>query len=339
VGDGNRVFVIAEAGVNHNGDLDTAKRLIDVAKHAGADAVKFQTFRAESIATNEAPKAAYQLATTSADQSQLEMLRQLELSESAHHTLKSYCEQLGITFLSTPFDEASADFLETLKVLAYKVSSGDLTNLPLIQHVSGKGSPVILSTGMATLEEVTDAVNAAHEAGCNELVLLHCVSNYPADPAEMNLRAMNTMREEFAVPVGFSDHSDGIEICLAAVALGAAVIEKHFTLDRNMPGPDHRASLEPAELESLVKGIRRVELSLGDGRKRPSASESAVAKVARRSIVAATSIKSGSLLQSDFVVLKRPGTGLPPSMLKSLLGKRVRTDIPAGTLINLDMLD
>jgi N,N'-diacetyllegionaminate synthase len=339
IGPGNPSFIIAEAGVNHNGDLALALKLVDVAVNAGADAVKFQTFRAESIATDEAPKAAYQLATTAAEQSQLEMLRQLELSKSAHHTLKSYCDQLGITFLSTPFDEESADFLETLNVPAYKVSSGDLTNLPLIQHVSRKGKPVIISTGMATLEEVDQAVVAAREAGVNELVLLHCVSNYPAEPSEINLRAMKTMEEEFSLPIGFSDHSDGIEICLAAVALGAVVIEKHFTLDRNMPGPDHRASLEPTELASMVKGIRRVELSLGDGRKLPSDSEAIVAKVARRSIVAATSIKSGTLLQSESVVLKRPGSGLPPSMLNSLLGKRARRDIPAGTMIDLEMFD
>jgi N-acetylneuraminate synthase/N,N'-diacetyllegionaminate synthase len=339
VSSGGPVFVIAEAGVNHNGDVGIAKRMIDVAKNAGADAVKFQTFKAESLVTFDAPKADYQQATTKPGESQLEMLRKLELSESAHYILKEHCDKTGIIFLSTPFDEASADFLEGLKIPAYKLSSGDLTNWPLIEHLARKGKPLIISTGMATLDEVSEAVCTATTAGCKELVLLHCVSNYPAAAAETNLRAMATMQKQFAIPVGYSDHTVGIAVSLAAVALGAAVIEKHFTLDRNLPGPDHRASLEPFELESLVQGIREVEVSLGSGEKGPSASELETAKVARRSIVAASSIQCGSVLQRESLVMKRPGTGLPPSMLKTLLGKRARTDIPAGTLITLEMLD
>jgi len=339
VGPGQSVFVIAEAGVNHNGELSVAKQLIDVAVAAGANAVKFQTFRAETLVTNYAPKAAYQMATTTAEQTQLDMLRKLELSTSAHYTLKAYCAEKGITFLSTPFDEESADFLETLGVPAYKISSGDLTNFPLIEHVSRKGKPVIISTGMATLEEVGEAVHVADDAGCRELVILHCVSNYPAAPEEINLRAMKTMEKAFAVPIGFSDHTEGTSVCLAAVARGAAVVEKHFTLDKTLPGPDHRASLEPKELESLIKGIREIELSLGDGRKLPSPTELETAKVARRSIVAAKDILAGTVLQSESIVLKRPGTGLPPSKIKSLLGRRVREDIAAGTLIESDMLD
>ena len=339
VGAGHPVFVIAEIGVNHNGDLNIAKKLIDIAIVAGADAVKFQTFTADSLATSDAPKAAYQLVTTNAEQSQLEMLRQLELSKDAHHILKEYCDEKRITFLSTPFDEDAADFLETLNVPAYKVSSGDLTNSPLIQHLSRKGKPLIVSTGMATLDEVAGAVSAAQESGCRELILLHCVSNYPAPADQINLRAMKTLQDQFLVPVGFSDHTEGIAISLAAVALGASVIEKHFTLDRNLPGPDHRASLEPAELQSLIKNIRSVEVSLGDGRKLPASGEQDTARVARRSIVAATSIKAGTKLQSESIVLKRPGSGLPPSMLQSLLGKRVLIDIPAGTMIKLEMLD
>jgi N,N'-diacetyllegionaminate synthase len=338
VGVGGQVFVIAEAGVNHNGDVEIAKRMIEVAKNAGADAIKFQTFKAESIATADAPKAYYQRSTTESGESQLEMLRKLELSESAHYTLKEHCDKVGITLLSTPFDETSADLLERLSVPAYKLSSGDLTNWPLIEHVARKGKPLIISTGMATIDEVADAVFTATGAGCKELVVLHCVSNYPATAAEVNLRAMATMQKQFAIPVGYSDHTVGIAVCLAAVALGAAVIEKHFTLDRNLPGPDHPASLEPFELESLVRGIREVEVSLGSSNKKPSAEELETAKVARRSIVAAINIQCGSVLERESLILKRPGTGLPPSMLKTLVGKRARTDIPAGMLITLEML-
>ena len=339
IGPGYPVFVIAEAGVNHNGDLGLATQLIDVAISAGANAVKFQTFNAEAIAATDAPKADYQLATTMPGQSQLEMLRKLELSRDAHFTLKAYCDEQGITFLSTPFDQPSVDLLEVLGVPAYKVSSGDLTNLPLIDHVSRKGKPIIISTGMSTLEEVGTAVKTAQNAGCNELILLHCVSNYPATPDEVNLRAMRTMEQEFGVSVGFSDHTKGIAISLAAVALGAVIIEKHFTLDRNLPGPDHQASLEPMELATLVKDIRSVEHSLGDGRKKPTLAELETAKVARRSIMAGTSLKAGTVLQRDLLVLKRPGTGLPPSMVDSLIGRRIRIDIPAGTMIKLEMLD
>jgi len=336
---GGPVFVIAEAGVNHNGDIELAKRMVDVAKDAGADAVKFQTFKAESLATIAAPKAEYQLTNTASTETQLEMLRQLELSEEAHREVCDYCAVKGITFLSTPFDADSADFLETLHVPAFKISSGDLTNLPLLEHIARKGRPVILSTGMATLQEVRDAVNTISEAGCRDLILLHCVTNYPALPSEINLRAMTTMRDEFGVPVGFSDHTEGTVISLAAVALGATVIEKHFTLDKNFPGPDHKASLEPEELQSLIKGIRAIEVSLGDGEKCPTPSEFETAKIARRSIIAATDIPAGSPLRSDSLVLKRPGTGLPPSMLKSLVGKVARVDITEGTLIDLEMLE
>ena len=339
IGPNYPVFVIAEAGVNHNGDLNLAKQLIDVAVEAGADAVKFQTFNAKLLATSTAPKAAYQIETTGTQNSQLDMLRQLELSKSSHLYLKKYCDEKGITFLSTPFDEASADFLEKLEVPAYKVSSGDLTNLPLIEHLSRKGKPVILSTGMATMEEVDEALRVVAEAGCEELAILQCVTNYPAKPDEVNLRAMNTMADAFKVPTGFSDHTEGIVCSLAAAALGAAIIEKHFTLDRNLHGPDHLASLEPDELRSLVSGIRTIQLALGNGRKQPTPGELETAKVARRSIVAATSIKAGTLLENESITLKRPGTGLPPTQLKSVLGKRARVDIPAGTLITLDMVE
>ena len=339
IGGDHPVFVIAEAGVNHNGDVALARELIDVACSAGADAVKFQTFRAEAIATLDAPKASYQLATTSSAQSQFEMLRQLELSKDEHHLLKDYCREKNITFLSTPFDPESADFLETLDVPAFKISSGDLTNTPLLQHVARKKKPIILSTGMATLQEVKEALTAINETGNDKVILLQCVSQYPASPGEVNLRAMETMHRAFNVPIGFSDHTEGIAVSLAAVALGAVVIEKHFTLDRNLPGPDHRASLEPEELKALITGIRSIEAALGNGEKKPSAAELKTASVARRSIVAAHPIQAGAILSDEEVVLKRPGTGLPPSMLKSVVGKRVRRDIPAGTMIDLEMLE
>lgn len=339
VGNDRPVFVIAEAGVNHNGDIELAKKLIDVACAAGADAVKFQTFRADAIATIDAPKASYQLATTSSDQSQFEMLRQLELSPDAHHVLKDHCSARNLTFLSTPFDHEAADFLETLGVPAFKISSGDLTNTPLLQHVARKMKPLILSTGMATLQEVNDALAAIKETGNDKVVLLHCVTQYPAPPNEVNLRAMETMRRAFDVPVGFSDHTEGIEVSLAAVALGAVVIEKHFTLDRNLPGPDHRASLEPGQLHALISGIRSIEAALGDGVKQPSPAEIKTASVARRSIVAARTLQAGAILTEENLVLKRPGTGLPPSMLKSIMGKRVREEIPAGTLIKIEMVE
>jgi N,N'-diacetyllegionaminate synthase len=339
IGPQQPVFVIAEAGVNHNGDLELARKLIDVAVEAGADAVKFQTFHADHLVTPQAPKAAYQLQTTGETESQLEMLRRLELSPSAHRELQSYCNERKIIFLSTPFDEQAVDFLDELGVPAFKISSGDLTNSPLLEHIAGKGKPVILSTGMAELGEVIEAVSVLSAAGCENPILLHCVSNYPADAAEVNLRAMQTIRAAFNVPVGFSDHTEGIDVALAAVALGACVIEKHFTLDRALPGPDHRASLEPAGLRQLVQSIRRVETALGDGRKKPSASELETARVARRSLVAAQDIPAGVTLERKLVVLRRPGTGMSPAMLAEIVGRRARRAIAAGTLLESDMFD
>jgi N-acetylneuraminate synthase len=339
IGPGQPVFVIAEAGVNHNGDLKLARALIDVAVEAGADAVKFQTFRAERLATPDAPKAEYQVQTTGNAEAQFEMLRRLELSADAHRELQAYCHERGIIFLSTPFDEEAVDLLDELGVAAFKISSGDLTNSPLLEHVASKGKPVILSTGMSELSELIEAVSVLNTAGCENPVLLHCVSNYPADPAEVNLRAMQTMRSAFDVPVGFSDHTQGIDVALAAVALGACVIEKHFTLDRTMPGPDHRASLEPTELRELVRSIRRVETALGNGRKVPTASELETAKVARRSLVAARDIPAGATLERDMVMMRRPGTGMSPAMLNTLLDRRTVRPIAAGTILEDDMLE
>jgi len=337
LGAGEPVFVIAEAGVNHNGNIDIAKKLIDVAVTAGADAVKFQSFKAESLVTDSAPKADYQLRTTSETESQLQMLQKLELSREAHRELQNYCAEKSIMFLSTPFDEESANMLEQLGVAAFKLSSGDLTNNILVKHVAAKGKPMILSTGMATLAEVADAVKVVEQAGCDQLVLLHCVSNYPSDPSETNLRAITTMEETFGVPVGFSDHTDGIEVALAAVALGARVIEKHFTLDRNMPGPDHRASLEPEQLNTYIRGIRIVEKSLGNGKKVPTAAEIEVAKVARRSLIATQNIPAGTIISKDMIGLRRPGTGMSPSMFDSVVGRSSTVDIPSGCLLTSDM--
>lgn len=337
VGAGAPVFVIAEAGVNHNGDVQTAKQLIEVAIDAGADAVKFQSFKAESLVTSAAPKAEYQLLTTSETETQLDMLRKLELLPEAHHELLVYCKDRGIMFLSTPFDQESADLLESMQLNAFKISSGDLTNRPLLEHVAKKGKPLIISTGMATLIEVEEAVAAVRESGCDQLVIMHCVSNYPSQPAETNLRAIETLARTFNVPVGFSDHTAGIEVALGAVALGATVIEKHFTLDRMMPGPDHRASLEPDELRLFIRGIRTVESSLGNGVKVPAASELEIAKVARRSLVAAQDIPSGSIISRSMIDLKRPGTGLPPGKIDSVVGRNSLVDIARGDILTMDM--
>jgi len=339
IGPGQPVFVIAEAGVNHNGDLQMARALIDVAVEAGADAVKFQTFSADRLVTTDAPKAEYQLQTTGDRESQFEMLRRLELSADEHRELQSYCNERGIIFLSTPFDEEAVDLLDELGVPAFKISSGDLTNSPLLEYVASKGKPVILSTGMSELSELIEAVSVLNTAGCENPVLLHCVSNYPAVPSEVNLRAMQTMRSAFDVPVGFSDHTKGIDVAIAAVALGACVIEKHFTLDRTLFGPDHRASLEPAELRGLVRSIRRVESALGSGRKVPAPSEIETAKVARRSLVAARDIPAGATLERAMVVMRRPGTGLSPAMIDTVLGRRAVRDIAAGTLLDARMFD
>ena len=325
IGAGHPCFVIAEAGVNHNGRLRIAKKLVDVAVEAKADAVKFQTFKTEKL-------------VSVAGKSQREMLKRLELSEEAHGELWDYCKKRRILFLSTPFEEESADFLEQLGVSAFKISSGELTNLPFLAHLARKGRPLILSTGMSVLEEVREAVEVIRREGNDQLALLHCVSSYPAQPSEANLRVIHTLQKVFEVPVGYSDHTMGIEVALAAVALGACVIEKHVTLNRRLPGPDHHASLEPLELKALVRGIRAVEPALGDGRKEPAPSERPTAAVARKSLVALKTIAAGSQLTPDLVAIQRPGTGLPPMMLPRVLGRSAACDIPAGTPLTEEML-
>ena len=339
IGGSAACFVIAEAGVNHNGDLDLARRLIDAAAAAGADAVKFQTFSAERIATRDAPKAAYQKRTTSAGESQYAMLRRLELSEKAHRILMDHCRARGIMFLSSPFDERSADLLESLGVAGFKIPSGEITNLPFLAHVAAKQRPLIMSSGMSDLTEVVAAVETCAATGNRDIVLLHCLSDYPADPAETNLRAMATMAEACSLPVGFSDHTDGTAITLAAVALGACAIEKHFTLDRNLPGPDHLASLEPDALTAMMQQIRAVESALGDGRKRPQPSELTTRAVARKSLVAARDLPSGVTLAAADLAALRPGTGLSPALTGQVIGRRTRRRIRTGTPLVWEMLD
>ncbi len=332
-------FIIAEAGVNHNGDLELARRLVDAAAEAGADAVKFQTFRADRLVSPTAPKAAYQRQTTDASESQLDMLRRLELSPAAHRELNDYCRQRGLIFLSTPFDEESADLLDELDVPAFKIGSGEVTNHPFLEYVARKGRPVILSTGMSYLSEVDEAVRVLRSAGCEQLILLHCVSNYPAAPADANLKAMQTLATAFDVPVGYSDHTPGIEVALAAVALGACVIEKHFTLDRNLPGPDHRASLEPHELRALIAGVRTVERALGDGTKRPVPAEADTRAVARRSLAARADIPAGVIVEAGILTALRPAGGIPPSLVRHVIGRRTRRPLNAGQFIDWSDLE
>lgn len=329
----HRTFIIAEAGVNHNGSILIAKKLIDNAKAGGADAIKFQTFKAEKLVSKSAHKAAYQKKTTSRSESHFDMLRRLELDEDDHRELINHCRKRKITFLSSPFDEASADFLDKLGVRVFKVPSGELTNLPLLQHIAKKNKPIIMSTGMSTLNEVRDALNIILRAGNNRVTLLHCVTEYPAPFKEINLRAMLTLKESFGLPVGYSDHTEGIEVAIAAVAMGAQVIEKHFTLDRNMDGPDHRASIDPLELKQMIKAIRNVEMSLGNGAKNPAPCELKNINVARKSIVAIRDIGKGERIMRADLTVKRPGSGIQPKDLNKVLGHVARCAIKADEVI------
>jgi N-acetylneuraminate synthase len=338
IGPGRPVFIIAEAGVNHNGDLDIARELVETAARSGADAVKFQTFRPSDLLTREAPKAEYQQRTTDAEERQYDMLMRLRLTPDMHHELMAHCRLKGILFLSTPFEEKSADLLEKLELAVFKIPSGEITNLPFLAHVAGKGRPIILSTGMSCLGEVETAVRTIEANGNPGLALLHCVSNYPARPENANLKAMETLRVAFGLPVGFSDHTPGIQVALAAAALGATVIEKHFTLDRTLPGPDHQASLMPEELKALVEGIRIVESALGDGCKKAVLQEDNTASVARKSLVAERDIAQGTILTREMIAIKRPGTGIAPALLPCLIGRAARRFITAETVLTFDML-
>ena len=339
IGPGKPCFIIAEVGVNHNGRIELAKKLVDAAVQAGADAVKFQTFKAEKLITAQAPKANYQIQSTGAGESQFEMLKRLELSYVQFQELYKYCQEQSILFLSSPFDDESADFLESLGVVAFKIGSGEITNLPFLTYVAQKNKPILLSTGMSYLGEVEAAVRVIYGAGNEKLALFHCTSNYPAAPIDVNLRAMRTLSSAFGVPIGYSDHTEGNEISFAAIALGACMLERHFTLDKKLPGPDHSASLEPGELEALVKGVRKIEAALGDGRKIPTSSELNTASVARKSLVAAQDILAHTILSDALIEIKRPGTGLPPSMKAAILGRKTRVAIHSGDLIRLEDLE
>jgi N,N'-diacetyllegionaminate synthase len=333
IGPGHACFIIAEAGVNHNGDGELARRLIDVAAAAGVDAVKFQTFDPEQLVSAASPKAAYQMANTGAVESQLDMLRRLALPRALLPQLAAHAADKGLLFLSTPFDEGSADLLDDLGMAAFKVPSGEVTNHALLAHLAGKGKPILMSTGMSTVPEIADAVQVLRAHGNPPLALFHCVSDYPAAPGDCNLRAIETMRRAFGVPVGWSDHTAGSNVTLAAVAAGASLIEKHFTIDRQLPGPDHRASLEPNELATLVAAVREAEAAMGDGRKRPVPAEAANAAVVRRSMHAARRLPAGHVLQEQDLVALRPGTGIPPSARAGLVGRALRVEVLRGEML------
>ena len=327
VGDGEPCFIIAEAGVNHNGSVELAKKLIDTACAAEADAVKFQTFCPENLVTPHAEKAEYQK-RGAPEESQYEMLKKLTLKKDDFLKLASYAEEEGITFLSTPFDRESVDLLDGV-VPAFKIPSGEITNIPLLKYVADKRAPIILSTGMATLGEIEDALDIVGR----DVVLLHCVTHYPAPMEEVNLRAIVTLRHAFSLPVGLSDHTLGMTAPIAAVALGACVIEKHFTLDKTLPGPDHAASLEPGELKEMVRAIRDVEKALGTGIKRPTQDEEKIKKVVRKSVVAVTDIPEGTTITPEMVDTRRPGTGIEPRYLELVIGRKAQKCIKAGQVI------
>ena len=331
-------LVIAEAGVNHNGDLDLARQLVDIAAEAGADLVKFQTFNADRLATRNARKADYQAKTTGADESQHAMLRRLELSEEAHLVLITHCAQRGIGFFSTGFDIECVDLLVRLGLQRFKIPSGEITNLPYLRHIgrlAAESGQVILSSGMATLAEIDDALNALEQAGTAraQITVLHCNTDYPTPAQDVNLLAMTSIAKAFGVRVGYSDHTQGIEVAIAAVALGASVIEKHFTVSRELPGPDHQASLEPAELKAMVNAIRNIELAMGDGVKCPTVRELQNRQVVRKSIVSARAIAVGETFSAENLTTKRPGTGLSPMRWDEIIGRPAPRAFAADELI------
>lgn len=337
IGEGEPVFIVAEAGVNHNGKVGLGKKLVDAAKFSGADAVKFQTFRVQKIVTKYAEKADYQK-QAGRRESQYEMLRKLELSFEDIKRLFDYAKQRGIIFLSSAFDEESVDLLDQLGVCAFKVASGEITNLPLLRYVAEKKKPVILSTGMSTYEEVEEALGTLRKSGAKEIVLLHCITSYPARVEDANLRTIETLRNRFKLPVGFSDHTQSIVVPVVAATLGAVLIEKHFTISKDLPGPDHRASLEPSKFKEMVTAIREVEKSLGNGEKKLTADEEEIKKAVRRSIVARVRIPKGTVIREDMLDFKRPGTGLRPGDLGRVVGKKAKKGIEADELITLEKL-
>jgi len=330
-------IIIAEAGVNHNGTMESAKRLIDVAAKAGADYVKFQTFKAETLVTRTAEKAEYQQGLTGADETQFEMIKKLELDKESHEELMVHCEQKGINFLSTAFDHDSIELLAKLDIAFYKIPSGEITNLPYLRHIGGMGKPIIMSTGMSTLNEVSDALNILVEAGAkkDKITILHCNTEYPTLMKDVNLKAMLTIRDELVVKVGYSDHTLGIEVPIAAVAMGATVIEKHFTLDRTLPGPDHAASLEPDELNAMVTAIRNIEKAMGNGVKKSSPSEIKNMPIVRKSIVAKKIINKGELFSEYNLTVKRPGTGISPMQWDGIMNQKSKKYFNMDDLIEI----
>ena len=333
----NKVFIIAEAGVNHNGSLELAKKLVDAAADAGADAVKFQTFKANNLVSKSAQKADYQKQTAAAAETQHTMLAKLELDDGAHRSIFEHCKGRQILFLSTPFDIESANMLEDLGISIYKIPSGEITNLPYLRHISRLGKEIILSTGMSDLQEVEDAVGVLESEGTprSKITVLHATTEYPCPIEDVNLKAMLTIQKAFGVKVGYSDHTSGIEVPIAAVALGACVIEKHFTLDRSMDGPDHKASLEPGELKAMVSAIRSIEQALGDGIKRPSSGELKNMPIARKSLVAICDIKKGDLFSEKNLGSKRPGHGISPMRWDEVIGCPARRDFSVDEPIDL----
>ncbi|MGZ3903966.1 MAG: N-acetylneuraminate synthase [Bacteroidia bacterium] len=334
-----KVYIIAEAGVNHNGSIDMAYQLIDKAKEIGADCVKFQTFKAEQIVTASSPKANYQLKVTDAEESQYDMLKKLELQKEDFKKLKDYCEKKAIDFMSTPYNFEDADLLNDIGVTVFKIASGQVAELPFLKYVAAFKKKMIVSTGMASMQEVKDAVDAMHSTGNKDLVILQCNTDYPSKVEDTNLLAMLTMRDELKVKVGYSCHVPTNYACFAAVALGAEMIEKHFTLDKTLPGPDHSCSLEPSEFKELIEGIRSVEKALGTGIKIPSESEQKNTYGMRRSLVAKADIKSGTVLKLEHIAFKRPMNGLSPNYLDKIIGKKVKKDLAKDAPFTKDDID
>jgi len=328
-------YIIAEAGVNHNGDLATAKKMIEVAKACGANAVKFQTGKSENVVSRFALKADYQKETTNPNESQLDMIKKLELSYDDFRILRDYCNKIGITFISTPFDLDSIHFLKELDMPFWKIPSGEITNLPYLIEIGKTHRPVVMSTGMSSIDEIKIAIDVLSKYGTSMITLLHCNTAYPTPYEDVNLNAMKTLHKTFHLPVGYSDHTKGIEVSIAAAALGAVVIEKHFTLDRNMEGPDHKASLEPDELKQMVESIRHIEQALGSFEKQPTGSELVNRDIARKSIVAKCNIKAGTVFTEENITVKRPGNGISPMKWFEVLGKKASRDFIWDELIEL----
>lgn len=336
---GKEVFIIAEGGVNHNGDMGMAKKIIDAAAEARADAVKFQTFITEDVVTKDTGKASYQKRTTGEEGNYFDMIKKLEFTEEEFAELKKYAESKNIMFMSTPAEIKSARLLKKLGVSIMKTDSANLTNLPYFKEIASYGLPMIVSTGMSDIAEIRDTMNIIKENGNPYVILLHCTSDYPPDASTVNLTAMDSMSKEFSVPIGYSDHTTGIEVSVAAVALGAVCIEKHLTLDKNLPGPDQEASIEPEEFKELVRQIRNVEKSLGDGIKKPTVQEKENAKVFKKSIIVNVDIKIGEQITEDKLIIKRPGTGLKAKEIPNIIGKIAKVDIKADSVFLMDMVE